>query len=39
MRSKSGTVRMIDAYHQLNKLKEYSNIDFDGDTSGAIPSF
>ncbi|OZF30572.1 class II fructose-bisphosphatase [Rhodococcus sp. 14-2483-1-2] len=39
MRSKSGTVRMIDAYHQLNKLKEYSTIDFDGDTSGAIPSF
>ena len=40
MRSKSGTVRMIDAYHQqLNKLKEYSSVNFDGDTSGAIPSF
>ncbi|MGU3431849.1 class II fructose-bisphosphatase [Actinomycetes bacterium M1A6_2h] len=39
MRSKSGTVRMIDAYHQLNKLKEYSSVDFDGDTSGSIPSF
>ncbi|MBY6680803.1 class II fructose-bisphosphatase [Rhodococcus sp. BP-316] len=39
MRSKSGTVRMIDAYHQLNKLREYSSVDFDGDTSGAVPSF
>lgn len=39
MRSKSGTVRMIDAYHQLTKLKEYSSVNFDGDTSGAIPSF
>ena len=39
MRSKSGTGRMIDAYHQLNKLKEYSSVNFDGDTSGAIPSF
>src|SRR3546814_18638564 len=24
MRSKSGTVRMIDAYHRLTKLREYS---------------
>lgn len=39
MRSKSGTVRMIDAYHQLDKLREYSSVDFDGDTSGAVPSF
>jgi fructose-1,6-bisphosphatase II len=30
MRSKSGTVRMIDAYHSLSKLREFSPIDFDG---------
>ena len=29
MRSKSGTVRMIDSFHQLNKLREYSMVDFD----------
>lgn len=29
MRSKSGTVRMIDGYHRLTKLREYSSIDFD----------
>ena len=29
MRSKSGTVRMIDGYHRLAKLREYSSIDFD----------
>jgi fructose-1,6-bisphosphatase II len=29
MRSKSGTVRMIDGYHRLTKLREYSTIDFD----------
>jgi fructose-1,6-bisphosphatase II len=29
MRSKSGTVRMIDGYHRLKKLREYSSIDFD----------
>ncbi len=28
MRSKSGTVRMIDAWHRLHKLREYSNVDF-----------
>ncbi|WP_186627948.1 class II fructose-bisphosphatase [Rhodococcus sp. BP22] len=39
MRSKSGTVRMIDAYHRLEKLREYSSVDFDGDTSGQAPSF
>jgi fructose-1,6-bisphosphatase II len=27
MRSKSGTVRMIDGYHRLTKLREYSSID------------
>ncbi len=29
MRSKSGTVRMIDGYHRLTKLREYSTIDFE----------
>jgi len=29
MRSKSGTVRMVDGYHRLSKLREYSTIDFD----------
>ncbi|GEL18532.1 class II fructose-bisphosphatase [Pseudonocardia asaccharolytica] len=28
MRSKSGTVRMIDGYHRLTKLREYSEINF-----------
>lgn len=36
MRSKSGTVRMIDAYHRLEKLREYSAVDFDG-VDGAVP--
>ncbi|MEN0133641.1 MAG: fructose-bisphosphatase class II family protein, partial [Rhodococcus sp. (in: high G+C Gram-positive bacteria)] len=36
MRSKSGTVRMIDAYHRLEKLREYSSVDFTGE-DGAIP--
>ncbi|GLY64428.1 class II fructose-bisphosphatase [Amycolatopsis taiwanensis] len=31
MRSKSGTVRMIDGYHRLTKLRAYSSIDFDGN--------
>ncbi len=30
MRSKSGTIRVIDSYHQLAKLRAYSLIDFDG---------
>ena len=37
MRSKSGTVRMIEAYHRLTKLNEYSAIDFTGDKSAAYP--
>ena len=37
MRSKSGTVRMIDAYHRLSKLNEYSAVDFTGDLSAAHP--
>jgi fructose-1,6-bisphosphatase II len=30
MRSKSGTVRLIDGYHRLTKLRAYSSIDFEG---------
>ena len=37
MRAKSGTVRMIDAYHRLSKLNEYSAVDFTGDSSAAHP--
>jgi fructose-1,6-bisphosphatase II len=37
MRSKSGTVRMIEAYHRLSKLNEYSAIDFTGDSSAFQP--
>jgi fructose-1,6-bisphosphatase II len=29
MRSKSGTVRMVEGYHRLSKLREYSSVDFD----------
>jgi fructose-1,6-bisphosphatase II len=29
MRSKSGTIRLIDSAHQLNKLRAYSVVDFD----------
>nr|CRL76958.1 fructose 1,6-bisphosphatase II [Mycolicibacterium komanii] len=37
MRSKSGTVRMIEAYHRLSKLSEYSAIDFTGDSNAVYP--
>jgi fructose-1,6-bisphosphatase II len=30
MRSKSGTIRIIDSYHRLEKLALYSVVDFDG---------
>jgi len=30
MRSKSGTIRIIDSYHRLEKLSRYSIVDFDG---------
>ncbi|MGY0233174.1 class II fructose-bisphosphatase [Longispora urticae] len=30
MRSKSGTTRVIDSYHRLEKLRSYSLVDFDG---------
>jgi fructose-1,6-bisphosphatase II len=38
MRSKSGTVRLIDGFHRLTKLRQYSSVDFDrvGET-GALP--
>ena len=29
MRSKSGTVRMIEGFHRLTKLRKYSSVDFD----------
>jgi fructose-1,6-bisphosphatase II len=29
MRSKSGTVRMIDGFHRLTKLRQYASVDFD----------
>ncbi|TWP37423.1 class II fructose-bisphosphatase [Leekyejoonella antrihumi] len=29
MRSKSGTIRLIDGHHQLSKLREYSAVDFE----------
>jgi fructose-1,6-bisphosphatase II len=30
MRSKSGTIRVIDSWHRLEKLRAYSLVDFDG---------
>ncbi|WP_181783935.1 class II fructose-bisphosphatase [Pseudonocardia pini] len=35
MRSKSGTVRMIDGYHRLTKLREYASVDFDAEERDA----
>ncbi len=37
MRSKSGTVRVIEAYHRLDKLREYASIDFVGDDNAPAP--
>ncbi|WHT18650.1 class II fructose-bisphosphatase [Crossiella sp. CA-258035] len=37
MRSKSGTLRMIDGYHRLTKLREYSSVDFGGDAVEDVP--
>jgi fructose-1,6-bisphosphatase II len=31
MRSKSGTIRVIDSFHRLEKLRRYSSVDFGGD--------
>ena len=36
MRSKSGTVRMIDAWHRLHKLRQYSAIDLGLTSFGMI---
>jgi fructose-1,6-bisphosphatase II len=39
MRSKSGTVRLIDGFHRLTKLRQYSSVDFDraGEGAEALP--
>jgi fructose-1,6-bisphosphatase II len=37
MRSKSGTVRVIEAYHRLDKLREFASIDFIGDDNAPAP--
>jgi fructose-1,6-bisphosphatase II len=37
MRAKSGTVRVIEAYHRLDKLREYASIDFAGDENAPAP--
>lgn len=36
MRSKSGTIRVIDSYHKLEKLGLYSVVDFDGTPLSAV---
>ena len=35
MRSKSGTIRIVDSWHSLTKLRAYSSVDF--DHAGALP--
>jgi fructose-1,6-bisphosphatase II len=37
MRSKSGTVRMIDGYHRLTKLRGYSSVDYDIESARPEP--
>jgi fructose-1,6-bisphosphatase II len=37
MRSKSGTVRMIDGYHRLTKLRAYSSVKYDLDYEDTAP--
>lgn len=37
MRSKSGTVRLIDGYHRLTKLRSYASVDFDGGPEDGSP--
>jgi fructose-1,6-bisphosphatase II len=37
MRSKSGTIRLIESHHQLAKLRAYSSVDFDHAGPG-VPS-
>jgi fructose-1,6-bisphosphatase II len=38
MRSKSGTIRVIDSYHRLEKLAGYSVVDFDGSSADSDSS-
>jgi fructose-1,6-bisphosphatase II len=38
MRSKSGTVRVIDGFHRLTKLRQYSSVDFDRLTESEVQS-
>jgi fructose-1,6-bisphosphatase II len=38
MRSKSGTIRLIESHHRLDKLRAYSAIDFDHGRSGGAGS-
>jgi fructose-1,6-bisphosphatase II len=45
MRSKSGTIRIVDSFHRLEKLRSYSIVDFDGtlpdvadDSAGVLPT-
>jgi fructose-1,6-bisphosphatase II len=37
MRSKSGTVRVIEGYHRLTKLRAYASVDFDPVTAEKLP--
>jgi fructose-1,6-bisphosphatase II len=37
MRSKSGTVRMVDGYHRLTKPRQYANVDFDQPAAADEP--
>src|SRR5689334_12447583 len=37
MRSKSGTIRVIDSFHRLEKLRSYSLVDFDGKIDADEP--
>ena len=37
MRSKSGTIRLVDSLHQLGKLRAYSAVDFDRNVGSAAP--
>ena len=40
MRSKSGTVRMIEAYHRLSRSSASTpSVDFDGDDGAVPPTF
>jgi fructose-1,6-bisphosphatase II len=38
MRSKSGTIRWIDSFHRLEKLRRYSMVDFDGKPLATKPA-